>query len=196
MLNGFFTRRHIIGKDSKEVRVNERIRASKVRVISPDGEQLGIMTVDKAMELAKEQHLDLVEVASGAEPTVCRIMDYGKYKYDQEKKAKKAKKKNKTMDVKEVQFSPMTEEHDYQFKKNHLIRFLQNKDKAKATIKFKGRQITHTALGRKVLDRLREDLLDFGLVESEPVMEGKKMFMVFSPKSNTGESKNAKAENA
>ncbi len=154
------------------------------------------MTIEKAMEMAAEHQLDLVEVGAGMEPTVCRIMDYGKYKYDQEKKAKKAKKKNKTMDVKEIQFSPKTEEHDYQFKKKHLIRFLKGQDKTKVVIRFRGRQITHAELGKKILNRLKEDLEEYGTVEVEPVLEGRRMFMVLAPKAIVGEKKNAKAEDA
>lgn len=142
------------------------------------------MTVKKALEIAAEMNLDLVEVAPNGKPPVCRIMDYGKYRYDQEKKAKRAKKRQKTMDVKEVQFSPKTEEHDYQFKKNHLIRFLKNYDKAKATIRFRGRQITHSEIGRDILERLREELKEYGEVETEPVMEGRRMYMIMVPKSD------------
>ena len=151
----------------KKLRVNEKIRAREVRVIGPDGAQLGIMSPDQALRIATEGGLDLVEVSPDAVPPVCRILDYGKYRYQLNKKAQEAKKKQKTIQVKEVKFRPKTDEHDYEFKKNNIIRFLTKGKKVKATVIFRGRENMHRDIGYRILTRLRQEVGDFGIVENE-----------------------------
>jgi translation initiation factor IF-3 len=158
------------------------IRAREVRVIGQEGGQLGIMVVQEAIQLAEEQGLDLVEVAPEARPPVCRIMDYGKYKYQQSKRLQQAKKKQKIISVKEIKLRPKTEEHDYQFKTQHVRRFLQDGHKTKVTVVFRGREMAHTELGRQMLDRVAVDLQDIGAVEQTPRQEGRNMTMVLSPR--------------
>lgn len=158
------------------------IRAREVRVIGQEGEQLGIMAVQEAMHLAEEQALDLVEVAPEARPPVCRIMDYGKYKYQQSKRLQQAKKKQKIISVKEIKLRPKTEEHDYQFKTQHVRRFLEDGHKTKVTVVFRGREMAHTELGRQMLDRVATDLQDIGAIEQTPRQEGRNMTMVLSPR--------------
>ncbi len=155
-----------------------------MRVISDDGEQLGIMNTREAVRLAREQGLDLVEVAPNGQPPVCRIIDYGKFQYEAKKKANEAKKKQVIITVKEVKFRPGTDEHDYNFKKNHARAWLEDGDKVKATVFFRGREITHRELGTRLLERLEKDLNDLGEVEARPRMEGNQMFLIFSPKRN------------
>jgi translation initiation factor IF-3 len=167
---------------SKQQRVNEMIRAREVRVISPDGEQLGIMPANDALQLAETKGLDLVEVAPDAKPPVCRIMDFGKYKYQQSKRLQQAKKKQKVISIKEIKLRPKTEEHDYQYKTKHIRRFLQDGHKAKVTIMFRGREMAHVDLGRRILDRVAVDLEDVGTVEQTPKQEGRNMTMVLSPR--------------
>jgi translation initiation factor IF-3 len=158
------------------------IRAREVRVISQEGGQLGIMTVQDAIQFAEEQGLDLVEVAPEARPPVCRVMDYGKYKYQQSKRLQQAKKKQKVISVKEIKLRPKTEEHDYQFKTQHVRRFLQDGHKTKVTVVFRGREMAHTELGRQMLDRVATDLQDIGAIEQTPRQEGRNMTMVLSPR--------------
>jgi translation initiation factor IF-3 len=160
------------------------IRAREVRVIGQEGGQLGIMAAQEAIQLAEEQGLDLVEVAPEARPPVCRIMDYGKYKYQQSKRLQQAKKKQKIISVKEIKLRPKTEEHDYQFKTQHVRRFLQDGHKTKVTVVFRGREMAHTELGRQMLDRVTVDLQDVGSVEQTPRQEGRNMTMVLSPRSS------------
>lgn len=166
----------------KGLRVNERIRVREIRVISPDGEQLGIMTPEEALEKARGLNLDLVEVAPQAKPPVCRIMDYGKFRYEQSKKARGAKKKQTVIQVKEIKLRPKTDEHDFQFKARHVERFLRSGQKAKVTMMFRGREMVHTELGKRLLDRLTDAMKEFGLVEQPPRLEGRNMTMVFAPK--------------
>jgi translation initiation factor IF-3 len=156
------------------------IRAREVRVIGQEGGQLGIMTVQDAIQFAEEQGLDLVEVAPEARPPVCRVMDYGKYKYQQSKRLQQAKKKQKVISVKEIKLRPKTEEHDYQFKTQHVRRFLQDGHKTKVTVVFRGREMAHTELGRQMLDRVAADLQDIGVIEQTPRQEGRNMTMVLS----------------
>jgi translation initiation factor IF-3 len=153
-----------------------------VRVISADGEQLGILQLADAIEAASGKGLDLVEVAPNAEPPVCRIMDYGKYLFEQNKKAHSARRKQKQIHVKEVKFRPGTEEGDYQVKLRNLIRFLTNGDKTKVTLRFRGREMAHQNLGRQLLERVRQDLEEYGAVEQRPQLEGRQMVMVIGPK--------------
>lgn len=152
-----------------------------MRVIDQDGNQLGIMPPFEALKTAREKNLDLVEISPTAQPPVCRIMDYGKFLYEQEKKERAAKKHQKTTTLKEVKFRINVDEHDYEFKKNHVLRFLAEGDKVKATIFFRGREMTHTNLGRKILDRLVSDIGDKGIVEFRPRMEGNTLHAILAP---------------
>jgi len=153
-----------------------------VRVIGDDGEQLGILNTREAIRLAREKGLDLVEVAATAEPPVCRIIDFGKFQYEAKKKANEAKKKQVIITVKEVKFRPGTDDHDYNFKMKHARQWLDEGDKVKGTIFFRGREITHRELGTQLLERLEKDLTDVGEVEARPRMEGNQMFLIFAPK--------------
>jgi translation initiation factor IF-3 len=153
-----------------------------VRVIGATGDQLGIMDLDDAQTRATDEGLDLVEVAPTAEPPVCRIMDYGKFVFEQNKKAQSARKKQKLIHVKEVKFRPGTEEGDYQVKLRNLVRFLTHGDKAKVTLRFRGREMAHQELGAQLLERVRKDLEEYGTVEQYPQLEGRQMVMVIAPK--------------
>ena len=164
--------------------MNNQIRASKVRLISQDGEQVGIKTINEAQQLADEGGFDLVEVAPQANPPVCKIMDYGKYKYEQAKKEKKAKKKQNVMNVKEVQMGVKIEDHDFNVKLKQAIRFLNDKDKVKVRVKFRGRELMHKELGYNLMDRLIEGTKELGKVESRPKMEGRNMMMFLTPNSD------------
>ncbi len=166
----------------KRVRVNRQIRISPVRVIDEEGEQLGILPVEQALAMADEQGLDLVEVAPTARPPVCRIMDYGKFKYEEARKARKARKKQHQVQIKEVKFRPGIEEHDFEFKIRHARRFLEEGNKVKATMMFRGRQVARADLGRQVLSRVAVALDDVGRVESEPALEGRNMTMIVGPR--------------
>jgi translation initiation factor IF-3 len=154
----------------------------EVRVIGDDGEQLGVMNTRDAVRMAREKGLDLVEVAATADPPVCRIIDFGKFQYEAKKKANEAKKKQVTITVKEVKFRPGTDDHDYNFKMKHARQWLEEGDKVKATIFFRGREITHRELGAQLLERLERDLAEYSEVEQRPRMEGNQMFLVFAPK--------------
>jgi translation initiation factor IF-3 len=162
--------------------VNRQIRISPVRVIGVDGEQMGILPVEEALNAAEEQGLDLVEVAPNSRPPVVRIMDYGKYKYEQARKARQAKKKQHQVQIKEVKFRPGIEEHDLEFKLRHARQFLEEGNKVKATMMFRGRQMAHPELGLEVLHQVADALEDVGKVEAEPSMEGRNMTMIIAPK--------------
>jgi translation initiation factor IF-3 len=162
------------------VRINDRIRVREVRVIDENGEQLGIMPPAQAVAIARQRGLDLVEVAATATPPVCRITDYGKYQYNEQKKARQARKHQKTIDVKEIKFRPKVSEHDYQFKKKHIERFLQEGDKVKATIFFRGREMAHPEIGQRILERLVQELSDVALPETMPKREGNTMHTILS----------------
>ena len=164
------------------MRVNERIRAKEVRVIDENGQQLGVMPPQQAIHMARERDLDLVEVAPQATPPVCRIIDFGKYLYEQKKRAHEAKKKQVVIEVKEIKFRPATDEHDYNFKMKHAQEILKDGDKVKATVRFRGREITHKELGMQLLDRLTKDLEGCAVVEFRPRLEGMQMMVVFAPK--------------
>jgi translation initiation factor IF-3 len=168
------------------VRINERIRVPEVRVIGDDGEQLGVMNTREAVTLARGKGLDLVEVAAQADPPVCRIIDYGKFQYEAKKKANEAKKKQVTITVKEVKFRPSTDVHDYDYRMKHARQWLQEGDKVKATIWFRGREMTHRELGQRILEKLEQDLSDVGEVEARPRMEGNQMFIIVAPKRHKG----------
>lgn len=162
--------------------MNERIRVREVRVIDEDGTQLGIMSPQQALEIARGKGLDLVEIAPQAQPPVCRIINFGKYQYEQKKKQKEAKAKQTFITVKEIKFRPGTDEHDYEFKKNNAARILHEGDKVKATVHFRGREITHKELGAALLERLEKDLAEAGTVEVRPKLEGMNMFIMLAPK--------------
>ncbi len=162
--------------------INERIRFPKIRVIDTDGAQLGILTPREAIQIAEEKELDLVLVSDKADPPVCRIMDYGKFKFEQEKKAREAKKKQHTSDVKEVKMRYKIEEHDYNVRINQAERFLKSGDKVKATIMFRGREIQHSDLAETLLMRMANDLQEIAEVQQAPKKEGRNMMMLLSPK--------------
>jgi translation initiation factor IF-3 len=164
------------------MRVNRRIRASKVRLISSQGVQLGIFPTHKAIAIAKEEGLDLVEVNPRTDPPVCKIMDYGKYKYQQKKKAKKAKKQKATTEIKEVKIRPKTEEHDFQVKLKHITRFLQAGHKVKVSVRFRGREIIHPEQGKKQLNQIIQEVKDQAIVEKTPKMEARNMTIMLTPK--------------
>ncbi len=153
-----------------------------MRVINPNGVQLGIMSPQEALQTAMSLGLDLVEVAPESNPPVCRIMDYGKYRYEQSKKAKDARKKQTVIQIKEIKMRPKTDDHDLEFKMRHIEKFLKEGNKAKVTMIFRGREVMHTNLGRKLLDKLAEDLKDAAIVEQLPRLEGKNMVMILAPK--------------
>ena len=166
---------------ARDQRTNRRIRAREVRVVGAAGEQLGVLTLEAALALAGSEGLDLVEVNPMAKPPVCKIMDYGKFKYEEKKKASEAKKKQVVVHLKEVKLRPKTEEHDYEFKVRNVKRFLEEGNKAKVTIMFRGREITHKELGSAILDDVVKDLKEVAVVEQMPRMEGRQMFMILSP---------------
>ena len=171
-----------VGPISKGLRVNERIRIKEVRVISPDGSQLGILPIEQALQNAFDLHMDLVEVAPEARPPVCRIMDYGKYRYEQSKKAREAKKKQTVIELKEIKLRPKTEEHDFQFKARNAERFLKDGNKAKITMMFRGREVIRMDRGRALLDRFVEALKEVAIIEQAPKVEGRNMTMILAPK--------------
>ncbi|WP_218059039.1 translation initiation factor IF-3 [Orenia metallireducens] len=168
-------------KISTDLRTNERIRAREIRVVGNDGGQIGIMPLKQALSIAEEKALDLVEVAPQAKPPVCKIMDYGKYKYEQAKKAKEAKKNQNIMKVKEVQMSVKIEDHDFNVKVNMAKRFLENKDKVKVRIRFRGREIAHKDIAYDLMNRFAEEVKDLGQISSKPSMEGRHMLMFITP---------------
>jgi len=162
-------------------RTNERIRVPEVRLIGADGENLGVMPPERALTLAEEAGLDLVEISPNAAPPVCKIMDYGKYKYETQKKEAEARKSQKTIDIKEVKFRPGTDSHDYDVKMRSVFRFLDDGDKVKVTLRFRGREMAHMELGRQLLERIAEDVKEQGKVESMPRLEGRQMVMMIAP---------------
>jgi translation initiation factor IF-3 len=167
------------------IRTNERIRAREVRVIDENGEQLGVMPPFEALKLARERSLDLVEISPNAVPPVCKIQDYGKYLYEKDKSERAARKKQKVITIKEVKFSVTVDEHDYQTKKNQAVRFLNDGDKVKASLRFKGRQMAHRDLGYKIINRLITDVGDAGMVEFMPRMEGTTLHAILAPSKKT-----------
>jgi translation initiation factor IF-3 len=179
-----------------QVRVNDAIRAPRVRLIDENGGQLGIKTSDEARDYAYGKNLDLVEVAAQADPPVARVMDYGKYRYEQEQKAKLARKHQSQIHVKEIKFRPKIGQHDYNTKKGHVIRFLNERAKVKVTIMFRGRETDRPERGRDLLMRLAEEVKEIGQIEQQPLLDGRNMVMVLGPTKNAGVSKDdAKAEN-
>ncbi|MCM8757707.1 MAG: translation initiation factor IF-3 [Candidatus Omnitrophica bacterium] len=169
-------------KIKRFIRINEKISAPQVRLIGPKGEQLGIVSLEKAKEIANQYDLDLVEVAPTADPPVCRIIDFSKFKYDQEKKERLAKKHQHKVHIKEIHLQPNIDEHDYQIKLKQIIGFLNKKDKIKINLFFRGRQLEHIDLGKKLIERIILDTQEFAQVEKEPTLEGKVMSMIIVPK--------------
>jgi translation initiation factor IF-3 len=166
---------------SVEPRINERIRAPQVRLVGADGAQVGIVSIQEALQRAQASDLDLVEVAPQANPPVCRVMDYGKYKYERAMRQKEARKKQARIEVKEIKFRPKIDRHDYETKKGHVIRFLNAGNRVKVTIMFRGREMAHTELGQRILDRLIEDLDGLATVEQPSKLDGRNMVMVLAP---------------
>ena len=162
--------------------INENITAREVRLIGADGEQVGIVSIDEALRVAEEAKLDLVEISADAVPPVCRIMDYGKHLFEKKKQVAAAKKNQKQIQVKEVKFRPGTEEGDYQVKLRNLVRFLSDGDRAKVSLRFRGREMAHQELGMELLKRVEGDLAEYGSVEQHPKMEGRQLIMVIAPK--------------
>lgn len=164
-----------------ETRINEKIRVPRVRLIGVDGSQLGIFTTSDAQQIADDQNLDLVEVAPNSDPPVCRVMDFGKYKYEQDIKAKLARKHQTKVEIKEIKFRPKIDKHDYETKKKHVLRFLAAGAKVKVTIMFRGREMVHAERGLAILEKLAGELTDLAIVESAPKLEGRNMFMLMAP---------------
>lgn len=167
----------------KEVAINWEIKAPEVRVIDPDGKQVGVLPVKEAIKIAEERGLDLVEVAPNSQPPVCRIMNYGKYKYQQSKRTQEARKHQTVIRIKEVKVRPRTEEHDFQFKLRHVKRFLDEGNKVKISILFRGREIAHPEFGKELLNRFVEGVKDVTVIEQSPRLEGRNMVMILAPKS-------------
>ena len=165
----------------KGPKTNERIRSPQVQVISSDGKNLGTLATQRAINVAKEEGLDLIEISPNANPPICKIIDVGKYKYDLQKKANKAKKKQKIINLKEIKLRPVTEIHDYNFKIKNAQKFLEKGDKVKFTVKFRGREMQHTHLGDKLMDRIINDTAELGKVEIKPKMEGRQIIMIVQP---------------
>jgi translation initiation factor IF-3 len=166
----------------QELMINEEIRASEVRLVSDSGEQLGIMSSKEALEVAYSKNLDLVMISPKAEPPVCKVMDYGKYKFELSKRDKEARKNQKTVSLKEIRISPTIDNHDFDTKVNHTIKFLKSGDKVKITVRFRGREVNHSNLGLQLLERFRDSLTEYGTAEKAPKLEGKNMSMVVAPK--------------
>ena len=173
------------------MRTNERIRVREIRVIDETGQQLGIMPPPQALIIAKQKGLDLVEISPTAVPPVCRIMDFGQYQYQEQKRAREAKKHQRVIEVKEIKFRPKVDVHDYEFKKKHIERFLAEGDKVKATIFFRGRELAHPEIGRRILERLVQELSDVAIAETMPRLEGNQMHTILSrrPQSGSGKAK-------
>lgn len=182
---------------NKSHRLNEEINAPEVRLLGEDGEQLGVVSSRQALYLAEEAGLDLVEIAPLAQPPVCRIMDYGKFKYQEAKKAHEAKLKQKQVQVKEIKLRPGTDENDYQIKLRNMIRFLSEEDKVKVTLRFRGREMAHQEFGMRQLERIKVDLEPYGVVEQMPKMEGRQMIMIVAPvKKKPGDKGSKSADSA
>ncbi len=194
--------REVIQIAAQEPRINEQITARECRLIGYDGEQMGIYMVSEAQRVADNEGLDLVEIAPNAEPCVCRIMDYGKFKYEQAIKAKQARKKQSKIEIKEMKFRPKIDVGDYTTKKKHVIRFLEDGCKVKITIMFRGREMAHPEQGLSILERLADDLKDMAAIEQQPKMEGRNMHMLIAPlpaaakKKESAKKQEGKVENA
>ena len=178
-----------MSKKRDTIRINGAIRSPQVRVIGDEGDQVGIINIDEALNLAREAGLDLVEIAPNSEPPVCKIMNYGKYKFQQNKKLKDAKVKQKQIHVKEVKFKPRIDEHDYQFKTKHIRRFIEHGDRVRAFVHFRGREMAHKDIGLRILERIIADLEELIMVEKMPGMEGNQMAMYLISKEHANKSK-------
>jgi len=187
---------HVRPSNRDTTRINDAIRVPRVRLIDSDGAQLGIKSTDEARDYAYGKNLDLVEVAAQADPPVAKVMDYGKYKYEQEQKAKQARKHQSQILVKEIKLRPKIGVHDYNTKKGHVERFLNQRAKVKVTIMFRGRETTHPERGRDLLLRLAEDVKEIGMIESQPLLDGRNMVMLLGPTKNAGVKRDAEDENA
>jgi translation initiation factor IF-3 len=187
---------HVRPSNRDTTRINDAIRVANVRLIDDDGAQLGIKSTDEAREYAYGKNLDLVEVAAQADPPVAKVMDYGKYKYEQEQKAKQARKHQSQIQVKEIKFRPKIGVHDYNTKKGHVERFLNQRAKVKVTIMFRGREQTHPERGRDLLLRLADDVKEIGIIESQPLLDGRNMVMLLGPTKNAGVKRDAESEDA
>ncbi|WP_035839050.1 translation initiation factor IF-3 [Allgaiera indica] len=163
-------------------RVNDRIRAPEIRLIGAEGENIGVVPPARAMALAEEAGLDLVEISPNATPPVCKIMDFGKFKYEQQKREAEARKKQKTIEIKEVKFRPGTDTHDYDVKMRNVVKFLENGDKVKVTLRFRGREMAHQELGMDLLNRVASDIEEIGKIENMPRLEGRQMVMMIGPR--------------
>ena len=166
----------------KFIRINDKIRVPQVRLVGPDGSQLGVVSIQNALDIANQHELDLVEVAPQASPPVCRVIDFSKFKYDQDKKEREAKKHQRQSRLKEIRLKPNIDDHDYQVKVKHAVGFLKKKDKVKVSLFFRGRQMEHLDLGRKILDRFIIDIQNDGQIEKEPVLEGRVISFMIAPK--------------
>jgi len=169
-------------KTIKDLRINNEIRARDVRLVGEDAEQLGVVSLREALSMAQERHLDLVEVSPTARPPVCRLMDYGKYKYEQAKKERESRKKQKVVNIKELKIRPNIEDHDFDVKVKSAHRFLEDGDKVKCTMMFRGREIVHAGLGQETLSKLADSVKDVGVIERAPRVEGRSMIMILAPK--------------
>ncbi len=176
-----FWRWQVISREQQHL-INEQIRAREVRLIGPDGSQLGIKPLREALQMARDANLDLVNVAPHAKPPVCRIMDYGKFRYEQSKKEKEARRNQKVVQIKEIRLSPSIEENDIQTKLRNVRKFLEKGDKVKLSIRFRGREITHQDIGRRILERIAADVKELSEVERQPKLEGRQMIMILTPK--------------
>ncbi|EDO66647.1 translation initiation factor IF-3 [Francisella tularensis subsp. holarctica FSC022] len=175
-------RRKKIIKTDKKAPINEQIKAKEVRLVGVDGQQIGVVSINEALALAEEADVDLVEMVANANPPVCRLMDYGKYLFEQGKKKAQAKKNQKQTQVKEVKLRPVTDVGDYQVKLRNLIKFLEKGDKVKVTLRFRGREMSHKELGMEMLQHMANDAAEYGVVEHQPKLEGRQMIMVLGPK--------------
>ena len=175
-----------------DVLINDQIKAKEVRVIDSDGSQLGILSIKDALSAAYAKDLDLVEISPNSEPPVCRVMDYGKFRFEREKKEKEAKKKQQTIDIKEIQLSCRIDKHDFETKLKHARRFLDSGDKVKVCVKFKGREMSHTAIGQEIIDRFGEACSDICVIEKKPVLDGRQMIMFISSKKNAPQNQGSK----
>ena len=182
MENSIVRTRQEMPSSSDGPRINEMINSRSVRCIDPDGEQLGILSIDEAMNKAEELGLDLVELQPNADPPVCKILDYGKHKYQAQKRANEARKKQKIIEVKEIKLRPNIDQHDYEVKMKAVRKFINGGDKVKITLRFRGREMAHVELGADLLSRVQEDIDDFAKIESMPKMEGRQMTMILAPK--------------
>ncbi len=181
---------------AKEVMINEQIRAKEVRVIDGDGSQLGVMSVKDALKIAYAKDLDLVEISPNSDPPVCRVMDYGKYRFERDKKEKEAKKKQQMIDVKEIQLSCRIDTHDFETKLKHARKFLDAGNKVKVCVKFRGREMAHTAIGQEIITKFGDACLDIGVIEKMPVLDGRQMIMFINSKQNVPQQASSKKKAA